>query len=237
MFVVMYCVAIYFTEYAFSLMQNNGIHDSVDFEGIQRYWGTVGSSLTTLYMSISGGDDWRNFVDVFDGLGTMQVVNVWVLSAYVAFGTLVLLNLVTGVFVDGAQRIVRTEKQNELRRKAHALFLHADVDCSEDISWSEFRERLGDEFMLKEYFATVGFNVDEAQHLFQILDEDKNRTINLTEFVNGTLRLPSPATASDTSKILWEVKDNSRQVNDHLLSIEERLSVMNEYRRAAYARD
>ena len=39
--------------------------------------------------------------------------NTLVFSIFIAFATLVMMNLVTGVFVDGAQRIAREEKNQE----------------------------------------------------------------------------------------------------------------------------
>merc|ERR1712039_352843 len=100
MCVVMYCVAIYFTELAIDLNDHEGIED------IRVHWGTVEDSVLSLYMAITGGDDWRNFIDVF----TLAPDYYWsaclIFTAYVAFAVMVLLNLVTGVFVDGAQRII-----------------------------------------------------------------------------------------------------------------------------------
>ncbi|CAJ1390782.1 unnamed protein product, partial [Effrenium voratum] len=44
-----------------------------------------------------------------------------VFSMYIAFATLVMLNLVTGVFVEGAQRIAREEKEQELIKSVQKL--------------------------------------------------------------------------------------------------------------------
>lgn len=44
--------------------------------------------------------------------------NTLVFSIFIAFATLVMMNLVTGVFVDGAQRIAREEKNQDASSRA-----------------------------------------------------------------------------------------------------------------------
>merc|ERR1712241_621243 len=100
--------------------------------------GSIGSSILSLYMAISGGDDWHVFMKDLDT--TTNWGNRLVFCIYIAFATLVMLNLVTGVFVEGAQRIIREDKDNEMHRKVSNLFYFSDMDCNGEISKMEFEE-------------------------------------------------------------------------------------------------
>merc|ERR1712232_258157 len=115
--IMMYCMAVYFTDLATGIAQRSQAEGGLDYgapsvtppcdsilsssDKIQQHWGTIGDSILSAYMAISGGDDWRNLVDVF-GRDPSYLFNTLIFSFYIAFATLVMLNLVTGVFVEGA---------------------------------------------------------------------------------------------------------------------------------------
>lgn len=223
-FVSMYCAAIYFTDNVTELMRNRSSNSApMDWDAIEQHWGTLGASMISLFMAISGGDDWRNFIDIFSGNGPVHAMNMAILSTYVAFGTLVLLNLVTGVFVEGAHRILKTEGDNEMRRKADMLFRCADIDDDHNITWTEFRDRLGDDENLSQYFASVGFTLNDAKNLFNFFDEDGDRSLNLHEFVNGTLKLAGPPKVADTAKILYTLKEHQVSTDEAFKSMNQKL--------------
>eukprot|EP00408_Alexandrium_pacificum_P030613 CAMPEP_0171276706 /NCGR_PEP_ID=MMETSP0790-20130122/63978_1 /TAXON_ID=2925 /ORGANISM="Alexandrium catenella, Strain OF101" /LENGTH=86 /DNA_ID=CAMNT_0011745813 /DNA_START=34 /DNA_END=291 /DNA_ORIENTATION=- len=70
-----------------------------------------------LFMAISGGDDWRNFVECFKREPAWGVY-VTLFSIYIAFATMVMANLVTGYFVDGAQKMMNAEEEDHLKGPA-----------------------------------------------------------------------------------------------------------------------
>ena len=53
-----------------------------------------------------------------------------------------MLNLVTGVFVEGAQRIVKEDKDAEFLKFVMKTFEQADSDKNGEISWDEFHAQL-----------------------------------------------------------------------------------------------
>merc|ERR1712190_518822 len=90
---------------------------------------------------MTGGDDWRNMLEVFRH-DSMYVLHALVFSIYIAFATLVMLNLVTGVFVEGAQRIIREDKENECMKHAVKMFVLADVNADSQLTEQEFADLL-----------------------------------------------------------------------------------------------
>jgi len=102
--ILMYCVAVYFTDLATDIIRLNN-SQGFDSSEIKKYWGSLGQAVSSLFQAITGGMDWRVVVEVFENSAPelYELLNI-IFSLYIAFATLVMLNLVTGVFVEGAQR-------------------------------------------------------------------------------------------------------------------------------------
>merc|ERR1719517_306588 len=62
---MMYCVAVYYTELATGLSREH-INESDAKTELKQHWGSIMSSVFTLFMAITGGDDWANFLKAFD---------------------------------------------------------------------------------------------------------------------------------------------------------------------------
>lgn len=213
MMILIYCMAVYFTELGMEMNEN-----SLATDDIEKHWGSVAKSTLSLYMAVTGGDDWRNFVDVFKTEPRLYALTMVVFSIYIAFATLVMLNLVTGVFVEGAQRIIKEEKDHEIVNMAAKLFLDADDDNSQDLTLEEWHEqmRLGN---LDEYIRVVGITRNEATRLFQLLDSDESGTVNVAEFVSGCLRLRGPAKAMDMADLFYNMKKQSEHSHEKIMSV------------------
>jgi len=218
---LVYIFAVYFTELATELSQQ---HPSTEpsIEVMLEYWGSLPRSTLALFMAISGGEDWRNFVDVFDVESTSYLLHVILFSMYIAFATMVMLNLVTGVFVDGAQKMFNQEQEDQLIRIAAKIFVDAEKDSSESISFEEFA-RLVATRCLDDWFAALGFSLGEADKLFQVIDEDDSGSLSLSEFVRGCLRMKGNVKACDLALLKYNVKTQGIEIGKALDRIEDAL--------------
>jgi len=203
--IIMYCFAIYYTEIVTDMMIEGNIPDG-EVVSLEDKWGNVGQSILTLWMAITGGDDWRNFIVVLKH-DAVYAMHVLLFVIYIAFGTLVMLNLVTGVFVEGAQRIIREDKDNELLTMASTIFRQADQDDSFDITWEEFNEQL-ESGAMDQYIQAIGIGVQEAEHLYDLLDRDSSGTVSIAEFVRGCLRLRGPAKSMDMAEMEYKMRES-----------------------------
>jgi len=202
MLLVIFCMGVYFTELASDMLHNKNGDTSL----IEKHWGNLGQSILTLFMSITGGDDWRNFVEPFwNGDRFMMLSTAIIFALFVAFISLVMLNLVTGVFVEGAQRIIREDLDTELMNMAAKVFMETDSDNSQAITSDEWDEQL-QKGNLDEYIRAVGITRIEAQELFELLDQDESGAVNVVEFVRGCLRLRGGAKAMDVAIALHKMK-------------------------------
>jgi len=193
-----YMVAVFVTELVVESTDSNGNQDTQ----LSYWFGTLGDSVHSLYQAIAGGTDWG---DMSSSL--MTHVSPWcgvLFGMYVAFAMLVLLNLVTGVFVDGAFRLTKSDKQAEIVRQIHKAFQSSDEDHLGAIKLDAFRTQLETPDM-KSVFAAIEMSVKRAEDLFKILDEDGNEELTAEEFANGSLQLQGQAKSLDLALMSQQV--------------------------------
>jgi len=219
---MMFCVAVYYTEVAGDLAKDWDTEgDTGMASDVRSMWGSVGQSMLSLFQAITGGDDWNNFIAVFQG--TQYVINVLIFSVYIAFATLVMLNLVTGVFVEGAQRIIKEDKDVELLRTIRKLFMNdADVENDRELCCEEFEAKLESEQM-DHFFKALDLSRQEAKDIFHILDDSMHQTGTLTseEFVQGCLKLRGPARSVDLAAVAYNQRNSMQQNVDFTVSVED----------------
>lgn len=216
---MMYCFAVYYTEVATELIRERG-EEHATSDSIKKQWGSIMTSILSLYQAITGGDDWRNFIDPFDGDSSSTfVVNTLVFSLYIAFGTLVMLNLVTGVFVEGAQRIIKDDKDSDLVKQVCKMFIAADEDGSSGISWDEFEKHIDDPAM-DSFFRSLELSRKDAKDLFRLLDCDNSGSLTVEEFVRGCMRLRGPARSVDLAALVYDFNTRMNENVDALGDLE-----------------
>jgi len=200
MLIMMYCFAVFLTDQGTEFVRRSEVPE--DRVKVQEYWGSMGSSIKSLFMAMTGGIDWRHLVEHIG----RNWLTACVFYGYITFSVLVMLNLVTGVFVDGAQRIIKEDKENDVIRLAAEAFAKLDVDMSGDISFEEFSSHLEDDSILN-YCEAVGMLPDQALDLFQVLDANDNGELSISEFVEGCLRLRSEARSYEVACLTVLVKE------------------------------
>jgi len=204
MMILIFMWAVYFTEMRTELVIAE--EDPGRIEKLDLHWGTMSDSMLTLFMAMMGGEDWAVFVDVFRPYSSFWV-NVLFFCTYVAFSTLVVLNLVTGVFVDGAQQIIREERETDLLKLAAKAFEKADIDHEGVLTKEQF-DVLMDDHIFDDFLVALGINEQDADKLFYILDDNGNGSLSWREFMRATLRLQGGAQANDLASLKHTVMTN-----------------------------
>merc|ERR1719265_1378421 len=64
---------------------------------IQKYWGSVGKSMLSLFMATTSGVSWQEVLEPLDKVGPLFRVSFII---YIVFFTFILVNTVTSIFVD-----------------------------------------------------------------------------------------------------------------------------------------
>merc|ERR1719188_2844711 len=144
-----------------------------------------------------------------------------------------MLNLVTGVFVDGAQRIVREDRDKELLRLAAKLFAAADQDGSADISADEF-EQIRDSDLMSNFCQVNNIAIDEIDMLFHLLcpgsagefEDEDGGSVSVTQFVRGCKMLQGEARAADIQTVKLMCKQHFESQQQQISAFSHKLTNM-----------
>jgi len=213
--------------YVFSIFFTQGVTDYLQVaspnaeakEILMLYYGGLGDSALTLFLSITGGISWVEVVRPLFDTGWMFVA---LFLVYVFFCVFSVLNIVTGVFVDGAiqrsarERDLRLEKEME-QKKVYVKMLselleEIDTEGSGFIS----REQLHEAFQTESVqvsFSVLGIDIADSNYLFDMLDLDSSGEVDMSEFITGCLRLKGLAKSIDIHTLMVDVKRMMRKLD------------------------
>lgn len=213
---VQYSFGILFTDAVLDYSASNG----PDADQM-KYFGTVFTSVMTLFRSILGGLDWEYAADALIPVGWIWVQ---VFHLYIAFCGFAVLNVMTGVFVNSAiktrERDHETLIQNKNRFKelVSKIWSKMDADGHGQITITEFERMFQDESM-KAFFSAIEINAVDAWTLFDVLDVDGDHTINIDEFMERCMQLHGPARSVDLyalKKGIRCLEGTQRQIMQHI---------------------
>mmetsp|Transcript_85331 Transcript_85331/g.217455 ORF Transcript_85331/g.217455 Transcript_85331/m.217455 type:complete len:565 (+) Transcript_85331:655-2349(+) len=173
-----------------------------DVPELTRYYGTLGSSFLYLFGATSGGVNWADLVEPLSS--NISPLLAMLLCGYIIFGVLVVMNLVTGVFVESASRQMKNADSAELLKKVLKGFQSADMNGDRIITVEEFCSVLETPHM-KDVLDTIGVTREEAYTLFTILDFHSTGRLTAEELVQGAMRLRSPGRIFDLESLRQEM--------------------------------
>lgn len=219
LFVIMYSFGILFADAITEhLLEHGDALPQQTADGLVKHFGSLVTSMNTLFRAISGGVTWEVPAEFL-----LQVGGEWVMvfTFYIAFCCFAVLNVMTGVFchsaISGAEKdqdlviqALMHEKEN-IRKRLLELFKQVDDDNSGTITLDEFERRFEEE-SVKNLFESLDLGTSDAWTLFQILDMDCNRYIDVTEFVDSCIRHRGSAKCVDVVGLTKQV----RKVRDEL---------------------
>jgi len=186
--------------------------------GLSENYGSLSVTVYSLYQAISGGVSWGEtaapLFELSPVLGMLYIL-------YIAFIVFAVLNVVTGVFVDNAQRaaasdidhvvLEHTEIQQKHISQVVEVFSNADRDGSGDLTIEEFQEHVSNP-IVQAYFQCIHLDFDKfgAERLFKLLDFDGGGHIDMNEFVVGCNKLRGTASSLDLAILHHVVKKQGK---------------------------
>merc|ERR1712048_700306 len=190
-------------------------HDAMQAESTRKmreYFGTVAAAIVSLYMAMSGGEDWGNIIST---LKPLPIEYTLLFLTFVSFTILALLNVVTAVFVNTAMQRSQNDRelavQQEMESKAELVgiiqqvFIELDTNGSGALSLEEFEKHIEDEKIMA-YLRTREIDIGQVKTLFTLLDVDQTGDVDMEEFVAGVLRLKGGATSMDLAVLTYQVE-------------------------------
>jgi len=190
-------------------------------------YGGVPMAMNTLFMTISGGIDWR---DAMIPLNEIHWVYKWAFSLYIFFMVIGVLNVVIGAFVARTGEIASRDREYLVRaqmkdlhiyfHKVRTFFKEADKDKSGMLSIEEFRETLKHP-EVQAYFSALDLDVSQAELLFTLLDQDHSKMVSLDEFLAGCMRLRGQAKSIDVNMLLHASRQLFKRVGNLIEAVSE----------------
>jgi len=167
------------------------------------FFGSVPRTALTLLEAMIGGISWDEpcmvlFQDVGAVAGMLFISSVTV-------GLFVLLNVLTGVFIDQAMKTADQEKADQAVSMINRA-LKNEIEKGMQIDIDTFRQKLDEPGMLS-YLEDLNMSPEDADELFRIIDADHSGVISASELVTGLGKLRKPARIIDVSHLL---RDTSR---------------------------
>merc|ERR1712039_559497 len=172
----------------------------------------------TLYMAVTGGDDWSNAYFFIADTGTIYLA---LFIFYTFFFTFAIFNILTGIFVEKAVLSMdpdREERIVEQRRRFledasefRNICQEMDLDHSGEIQFKEFEACMKNTNMVA-YMASVGLSIDDIEHFFVIVAGGIDKPIEIEHFVHGCMNMKGQATALDLRKEYWLLQKVERRL-------------------------
>mmetsp|Transcript_21577 Transcript_21577/g.61105 ORF Transcript_21577/g.61105 Transcript_21577/m.61105 type:complete len:575 (-) Transcript_21577:311-2035(-) len=218
---VFYVFGITFTSAVSTALDTTAQWRNDDTEALRFHFATIDRSLLSLFMAMSGGNDWAVYYDALDVLPAQYRL---LFLLFIAFSLFAVVNIVTGVFVESAMQSNSADRDiivhEELEAKKTYLksmrevFDEMDEDDTGCISMEEFEKKLDDE-RVRAYFNALKLDVTDARVLFRLLDYDRSQAVNIDEFLTGCYRLQGESRSLDMKIMQCEV----RYMQEHFITL------------------
>eukprot|EP00913_Durusdinium_trenchii_P001216 g1119.t1 len=245
---VMWCVImLVFVMYVFALLLQQGIvehltlvharqepcclrcgavhisrsQDGTDVEQLTTYFGSVGSTVVTLFQASTSGVDWNEPYQALRKTGMVMPMAFLGYVAFVfisAFGHDPVWNIVTSIFVEKALKlampdadmvIVEHQLQDAQDHKMLTKLFKSKSKSSDGIEQrlglEEFR-KLVETYEFRSYLQSRGIDIKNAETFFRMLVELQGETtIDATTFANACVRMKGAATSIDLQTVHWRL--------------------------------
>lgn len=177
---------------------------------VERYFHSVPMAVVTLFMSVMGGLNWEDLLRMFLDISSLHAC---FFIFYVLFAMLVVLNIITGIFVNDAKDIAsldrevliqcELERDRKILRDLRSLFQELDTQRVGIITRAQFNSQVVKE-PARSRLAMIGLSVEDADAFFRLLDVGNCSELQLEEFIIGCLRLRGKTADARTELMLQE---------------------------------
>ncbi|CAE8730387.1 unnamed protein product [Polarella glacialis] len=208
--IVVYVAGIVMTQGALETCMGGSSQEEGGDEELCRYFGTLTTSMMSLFQSIMSGLLWGV---LWDALQQTDVFCRTTFLLYICFALIILINSIAALLSDVQMQVRLKEKTDLMHREIDSkrefvdkltnVFEEFDQNGNGAISWTEFELALKDPRM-HAFLTAMEIEISDAHGLFQVLDTDGAGSIEYEEFILGCLRLRGGAKSMDMATVCKE---------------------------------
>eukprot|EP00927_Polykrikos_kofoidii_P035531 TRINITY_DN3009_c0_g2_i1.p1 TRINITY_DN3009_c0_g2~~TRINITY_DN3009_c0_g2_i1.p1 ORF type:complete len:750 (-),score=56.35 TRINITY_DN3009_c0_g2_i1:237-2486(-) len=207
------------------------LYGDSEIEDIQIWFGSLGSSLLTLFQLMTL-EDWPRVarrVMTVPGWGESWIFFI----PFIGLTNFVLLNVITGVVVERVLSVANGQSMSDtfkadsdrLRsmRELREIFAIMDPSQSGYITKQQFDEGLKAR-EVKKRFQALGFMMFEIDRLYLYLEVDTNQPVKTLDLVEGCLRMSGGAQAKHLLRLQCDILRSGRQSQQSIHRLIKQLS-------------
>jgi len=198
---------------------------------IKIYWSGVSTATVTLYMAITGGQDWEQVVTPLRDSGVFFYV---LFLFYIAFASMAVMNVLTGVYVDSAKRKSDIEdnrslaetmmKEHVILHEFETLFHHVDTIRNTGLmSWYEFC-LVRDSDDVQAVLGVLDMKDESFKKVFDTMQVDGR--VKVDEFLVGCCKHRDDIKLLDTIGLTYAHKRTHTQMSELMQYVQERFDEM-----------
>jgi len=180
---------------------------------VEAKFGSVWVALLSLFMAISGGEDWGIFYALTTKTGAL---NPAFFLVYIALVWLSITNIIISIFCDKAlnlaqpdldERLLEKQKRDLQKvREIKRFFGSLDLNKSGTLSIDELQACMHDVQSLA-YFDLMGLDIKDAEFFFRMLTSHTEQTeVDVHGFVTGWLKMKGAATSLDVYTVQYQTQ-------------------------------
>jgi len=194
-------------------------HDTHLMHSLLQYYGTVRLTMLTLFMSTTGGMDWSLAADALYPLGSFYYV---LFLFYVSIVSFAIVNLITGLFVDGAMKAAEKDRihemqdvrseQEDFKEAVKTLFVEMVHDEDGILDREELTAAV-QEPRMKAFMEWMQYDETEIITLFRILDKaGGSKGVTFEFFVESCFRFGQRTKGLDLLILLDEQEKLQKKI-------------------------
>jgi len=197
-------------------------HDEELVDELKRYWGSLLTSMDTLFKASTGGEDWAFVAAPLYRINRLVYITFLL---YMAFFLFAVTNAITSLFVEATMHRAtqdsnmaihfEMEKKDTHIANLQSFFSELDIDDDGLISYMDFAAVVGDPRLVA--FATsLGIDVYDAKVIFEILSGSLSSSLDLETFVIGCIKMRGDAKAVDMYVLFDTVQKRIHDIENKL---------------------
>lgn len=210
--IMLMAFSVFFTDGVVAYCRENNLDHAESTADMRHYFGRVSTSAISLFMAMTGGEDWGNLLHSLEALPAEYSA---LFLSFISFAVLALLNLVTAVFINAAMQRSQNDRelavQQELENKEELVqiiqqvFMELDTDRSGSLTMEELEKHIEDDKIMA-YLRSRQIDISQVKTLFTLLDTNQTGEVSMDEFVQGIVRLKGVATSMDLAVLSYQVE-------------------------------
>jgi len=197
-------------------------------------FGSLSGTMTSLYKSTTGGEDWGKFYDLLSPLGSAYEI---LFLLFVSFFMFAVMNIICGLYVQSVFEKAEPDDVTLLLQKVKAnhtkmenvknMAANMDADGDGAISLQEF-EIFAQTPQMNNLLATLGIEVEEAELLLKMMlgSNGGQDCVDFYAFVDGLLRMKGCPSAADVHVLSFQLQLMQKQEKEHFLQTQAALQMV-----------